>query len=157
MFPSLATDAESRGAERSLMPAITLPGRAQESATLYALLDDIRDGRGRLVLIAGDAGIGKTSLVDFLTTEAQTQGAVILSGHCYDLDTASPYEPWIDLLRSYRPSGAMPPLPDGLGNAELLETLSGKDALYEEVAGFLETLSLPRRLVENLDDMHWSD
>ena len=136
---------------------MTLPGRNQESATLRALLDDLRDGRGRLVLIAGDAGIGKTSLVEFLASEAQARGSVILSGHCYDLDTASPYEPWIDLLRSYRPTGAMPVLPDGLGNAELLETLSGKDALYEQVAGFLEALSHYRPAVVILEDMHWSD
>lgn len=136
---------------------MTLPGRNQESATLRALLDDIRDGKGRLVLIAGDSGIGKTSLVESLASEAQALGAIILGGHCYDLDTAAPYEPWIDLLRSYRPTGAMPALPDGLGNAELLETLSGKDALYEQVAGFLEALSMHRPAVVILEDMHWSD
>lgn len=134
-----------------------LHGRSSEMATLRAALEGALAGRGRLALVVGEAGIGKTSLVESIAAEARQRGALILSGHCYDLETASPYEPWIELLRSYRPAAPLPPLPAGLSNAELLETLSGKDALYEQVAGFLSDLSKHRPVILLFEDMHWSD
>ena len=135
-----------------------LYGRDEELAALRAALAGSSAGRGRLVLVAGEAGIGKTTLVEALLAEARADGAVILSGHSYDID-AAPYEPWIDLLRSYHATAGegLPRLPPGLGNAELLETLSGKDALFEQVAAFLAEVTATRPTVLLLEDLHWSD
>jgi ATP/maltotriose-dependent transcriptional regulator MalT len=134
-----------------------LYGRDDELSALRAALANARAGRGRLILVAGGAGIGKTSLIESAIAEARATGSVVLGGHCYDFDTAAPYEPWIDALRSYDAGDDLPCLPPGLGNAELLETLAGKDALFEQLAAFLGELSAVRPALLTLEDLHWSD
>jgi DNA-binding NarL/FixJ family response regulator len=123
---------------------------------LRAALAGAVAGHGRLALIAGEAGLGKTALVETLVAEASDAGAVVLCGHAYDLDTA-PYEPWVELLRAYQGGESLPALPPGLGSAEILETLAGKDALFAQFAAFVVELAneLPAVLV--LEDLHWSD
>jgi type II secretory pathway predicted ATPase ExeA len=66
----------------------TLIGRAWEHASLREELATAIGGRGRLVLIGGEAGIGKTALAQRLAGEAAAQELRILSGHCYDLTKA---------------------------------------------------------------------
>ena len=55
-------------------------------------------GAGRLVLIGGEAGIGKTALAEALLAEAAEQGALVLVGRCYDLSETPPYGPWREAL-----------------------------------------------------------
>jgi DNA-binding CsgD family transcriptional regulator len=153
----LVSEWENGLGDSAIPPAAPLYGRDGEIEALRGALAAAISGRGRLVLVAGEAGIGKTALVELATAAARERGAVVLGGHCYDLDTAAPYEPWIELLRAYRPGDGLPPLPAGLGNAELLETLSGKDALFEQVAGFLGELARITPVVLLLEDLHWSD
>jgi DNA-binding CsgD family transcriptional regulator len=57
-------------------------------------------GRSSAVLLAGDAGVGKTRLLDELTARAVERGVRVLTGHCVDLgDVGLPYLPFVDLLR----------------------------------------------------------
>src|SRR5262245_42200441 len=60
-------------------------GRERELARLESLLSAAASGAGRTVLVAGDAGIGKTRLVTALMQRARRVGAVVLLGHCLDL------------------------------------------------------------------------
>jgi DNA-binding CsgD family transcriptional regulator/tetratricopeptide (TPR) repeat protein len=140
-------------------PLPALYGRADELGALDAALTAASASRGQLVLVAGEAGIGKTSLVETIATAAGNAGGIVLTGHCYDLEAAAPYEPWIELLRSYRSArvDGLPDLPPGLGNAELLDVLAGPDALFEQLAGFLGELASDRPVVLVLEDLHWSD
>ncbi len=62
-------------------------GRDRERAQLRELLEDAIAGHGSLVLISGEAGIGKTTLVDDLIHEAEQRGCLVLTGGCYDLTT----------------------------------------------------------------------
>ena len=55
-------------------------------------------GHGSLVLIGGEAGIGKTALAEALCREAAEQGALVLVGRCYDLTETPPYGPWVELF-----------------------------------------------------------
>ena len=141
----------------TLAPRSPLFGRDDDRNELGAAFTAAAAGHGRLVLVAGEAGIGKSTLVEHLIAAALGDNAVVLIGHCYDLDAAAPYEPWIDLLRSYRGGGGLPDLPPGLRDAGLLEALAGKDALFEQVAGFLADLSATHPTVIVLEDLHWSD
>ena len=57
-------------------------------------------GRSSAVLLAGDAGVGKTRLLDELAVRAAERGVRVLTGHCVDLgDVGLPYLPFVDLLR----------------------------------------------------------
>ena len=62
-----------------------LVGRGREQAVLRAALDAALAGHGGLVLIGGEAGIGKTALAEALLAEAAKRGAAVLVGRCYDL------------------------------------------------------------------------
>jgi DNA-binding CsgD family transcriptional regulator/tetratricopeptide (TPR) repeat protein len=98
-----------------------LVGRADELARLLARVDRAATGRTSAVLLAGDAGVGKTRLLDELTARAAARGVRVLTGHCVDLgDVGLPYLPFVDLLRAVvadpelAPTGARNPVLTGL-------------------------------------------
>ena len=72
----------------------SLVGRARERLSLEEDLAAASAGRGRLTLIGGAAGIGKTTLVRNLVREARARQMLVLAGHCYDLTNTPPYGPW---------------------------------------------------------------
>ncbi|MGN6809334.1 MAG: ATP-binding protein, partial [Thermomicrobiales bacterium] len=75
-----------------------LVGRERELALLRERFAAAQGGRGSLVLIGGEAGIGKTVLAEALATEASERGALVLIGRCYDLSETPPYGPWTEAL-----------------------------------------------------------
>ena len=75
-------------------------GRHPEMVQLGAALDDALAGRGRLVLLAGEPGIGKTRTAQEIAQQAHAQGAVPLWGRCYEEEGAPAYWPWIQIVRS---------------------------------------------------------
>src|SRR3954451_1998588 len=77
-------------------------GRDRELGTLRAALAGALAGAGRLVLLGGDAGIGKTALAAALCREAVSAGAAILSGHCYDGAETPPYGAWVEVAEQAR-------------------------------------------------------
>src|SRR5438552_1184590 len=74
----------------------SIVGRDREQAILHDALDAALTGRGGLVLVGGEAGIGKTTLAEALCQEASERGALVLVGRCYDLSETPPYGPWAD-------------------------------------------------------------
>src|SRR4051812_43892103 len=93
------------------MPSPPLVGRERELAILSTRLDTALAGQGSLVLIGGEAGIGKTALADTICQEARHQGAIVLTGRCFDLAETPPYGPWIDLWARYPIDSSLPALP----------------------------------------------
>jgi len=69
-------------------------GRNQEMAQLEAALDDALSGQGRLVMLVGEPGIGKTRTAQELAVLAEQRGALVLWGRCYEGEGAPPYWPW---------------------------------------------------------------
>ena len=96
------TAAENRAAgssgARSPRSAPLLVGRTLEQLFLREELAAVLGGRGRLVLLGGEAGIGKTTLARDLAAEAGARRVWVLSGACYDLTNTPPYGPWLDLF-----------------------------------------------------------
>jgi predicted ATPase len=70
-----------------------LVGRAREQALLHEHLAAALAGRGSIVLIGGEAGIGKTALALDVGQAAAEHDALVLAGHCYDLTETPPYGP----------------------------------------------------------------
>ena len=70
----------------------------------------------RVLLLEGEAGIGKTALVGALTRASEARGAVVLTGHCYDLTETPPYGPWVELFGQYASSDTVP-LPEAFALA----------------------------------------
>ena len=69
-------------------------GRQTELAELEANVAEAVAGRGRLVMLAGEPGIGKTRTAEELGMLAEHQGAQVLWGRCYEEEGAPPYWPW---------------------------------------------------------------
>ena len=74
--------------------------RVDELAALYTLIDQVKSGRGQVVLLSGEAGIGKSRLVVETKAYAATQDFLLLQGNCFQTDVSYPYAPLLDLLRS---------------------------------------------------------
>src|SRR5262245_53289805 len=76
-------------------------GRGRELGIVGSALDEAARGRGRVVLITGDPGIGKTRLVTELAARARDRGARVLSGGCYEGEWAPPFGPFAEALTPY--------------------------------------------------------
>ena len=70
-------------------------GRLGELAELKSALEDTISGQGRLVMLAGEPGIGKTRTAQELAAHAETLGAQVLWGRCYEEEGTPPYWPWV--------------------------------------------------------------
>ncbi len=155
-----------------------LIGRQQELAVLTATLDDALAGRGQMVMLAGEPGIGKTRLAQELARHAQERGAQVLWGWCHEQAGAPPYWPWMQLIRAQvettdagqlgqdmGPGAAdiaqiLPELTvvlDGLDQPPVLEPEQARFRLVFSITTFLKTVSRSKPLVLILDDLHWAD
>jgi predicted ATPase len=74
-------------------------GREREQGALAALLDDAGQGRARVVLLSGEAGVGKSRLANELVQVARRRRASVLQAQAYEVEAGRPYGPWIDALR----------------------------------------------------------
>jgi len=135
----------------------SLVGRERELDILGRTLDAALAGRGSLMLIGGEAGIGKTALATALCREAAPQGALVLTGRCYDLTETPPYGPWVDLFERYRPDDALPPPPLAFAARGLVGPVPSQTALFRQAQDFFVALAAARPVVLLLDDLHWAD
>ena len=69
-------------------------------ASLISALGSAMSGQGRLVMLAGEPGVGKTRIVQELAAQADALGAQVYWGWCYEEAGAPPYWPWIQPLRT---------------------------------------------------------
>ncbi|MGY1606637.1 helix-turn-helix transcriptional regulator [Geodermatophilus sp. SYSU D00700] len=152
-----------------------LVGRAGELAELESAVERAVAGRGSAVLVAGDAGVGKSRLLDELAARAAARGLRVLVGHCVDLgEVGLPYLPFVDLLRpvaaelgedaadlfAARPGGVHEP--DTADLPSPVRTLrppvdDGRLQLFESVAGALAGLAADAPVLVVLEDLHWAD
>ena len=118
-------------------------GRARELEALEGVLDAARAGRGGTVLIAGEAGIGKTRLTSELSARARDAGFEVLLGRSIDLvGTELPYQPFAQALR---PVGDLPRA-DGQ-----------QFRVFENTLGLLTGRAESAPVLLVLEDLHWAD
>ncbi|ONI84613.1 ATPase [Saccharothrix sp. ALI-22-I] len=141
-----------------------LIGRDHPAGVLRAEIDRATRSHGGLVLVAGEAGIGKTTLVTGAAEEARRQDALVLGGSCWDSDSAPGYWPWVQVIRALRRAVTPEewaaidrgPLAVLLGEAQSEHTPESFP-LYDAVATALVAVSHHRPVVVVLEDLHWAD
>ncbi len=129
-------------------------GRQRELELLSRHLNAALSGRGGIVLISGEAGIGKSTVVNLLDQTAASQDVLVLSGGCYDLTTTPPYGPWIELANQCPAEIELPTL---LRRDAATGSVASQDALFDEARDYFATLSASRPTMLVLEDLHWSD
>jgi DNA-binding CsgD family transcriptional regulator len=146
-------------------------GRKAELRVLMSSLDLMRSGRGGLVLLAGESGIGKTRLAEELSGRARSCGSKTVWGRCVELEGAPPYWPWIQVLRSLakseaetrvRREGETPELSFVLPEFKPAGSRHRHDRgdrfrLFDAVTDRLRAASNSGGLVVVLDDLQWAE
>src|SRR5439155_17444203 len=75
-------------------------GREAERAELRGLLEQATGGHGALVMLGGEPGVGKTRLCEELMSEARHRNVTALMGRCYEMQGASPYIPYVEMVEA---------------------------------------------------------
>ncbi len=156
----------------------SLFGRGRELTQLHAGLERAVAGRGGLILLTGEPGIGKTALAREFVEHAGGLGAAWAWGSCWDGGGAPAYWPWVQVGRALIRRVDHAALRDALGDgaswiAGLLPELGtafgppaqpseinsdqARFRLFDALATLLGTVAERRPLVVVLDDLHWAD
>jgi DNA-binding CsgD family transcriptional regulator len=166
------------------MPGKLFVGREPELRTLREHVAAVHDGRGSLVLVSGEPGIGKTRLVELLAEEAAAQETRILWGRCFDGEGTPAFWPWVQLVRAYEHDHdsaadqigqdassignllwgvhrdgdvAAQSLHDALRYEFPAEAAQARFELFDAIATWLGKLASVRPLLLVFDDLHWAD
>lgn len=177
----------SREAESSVGPgaAIAEPravfiGRSEPMAALLGAVEGLRDGRGSAFVICGEAGIGKTRIVERVRERAKFRDARVLWGRCPDGAGATPYWPWTQALSDFTGSTGSESLRSVLGSryVELVTFFpdlkggsedrsapevwatpdsSARHRTFAALIDLLASISNSGPVVVVLEDLHWAD
>ena len=152
-------------------------GRQSEREQLRRCLEQAVRGRGSLVLLSGEPGVGKSRLAEQVAVEARDQEVLVLSGHCYEMEML-PYAPFVEILdtatRSMDRAALQVALGEGAGEvARMLPSLrklfpdapapldlppeQERHYLFSNVLEFLERGGRERPLLLVIEDLHWAD
>src|SRR3989442_49896 len=153
-----------------------LVARQASFTQLVGRYQQARQGQPQIVLLLGEAGIGKTRMASEFVAWARAQGAGVLSGQAFEMGGRLPYQPLVEALRPrLEAENAPEDLLEDLWLAELgrilpelrvrypdlpaptEDELLAKMRLFEAVARLLDALAKPAPLVLLLDDLHWVD
>ena len=172
---------EETNAAVALLDALSrgrLVGRAQELEQAKELWRRAKTGRSHGVLLSGEPGAGKTRLGREMIVNAALQGAVVLSGACYEYEAATPYLPFADAFKGwlrdqdpktlrdicgeFAPQLArlapdierrLGPFPEGPALPAHEERL----LFFDAVAHAFRNLARASGLLFYIDDLHWAD
>ncbi|HVX34097.1 MAG TPA: BREX system ATP-binding domain-containing protein, partial [Solirubrobacterales bacterium] len=147
-------------------PTSPLVGRDREMERLLAATAAVEEGEGRLLLVVGEAGIGKTRLAQEVSVHAWERGFLVAAGRCYEGRRGIPYFPLLELLGQIQ---EVAPGPID-GRPDLATLLAGEapgpgpaDAQRESLRLLRATTELVKDLAATrpvallIDDLHWAD
>ena len=154
-------------------------GRERELAALGTALDQALDGAGRIVMLSGEPGIGKTRTAQMLARYAEHRDVRVLWGRCYEEPGAPPFWPWLQLIRSCAETyddarlrtlanaGAadlaeiVPELAQRLPDLPAVErpadATQARFRLFDAIAGFWKRAAADSPHLLVLDNLHWAD
>jgi class 3 adenylate cyclase/Cdc6-like AAA superfamily ATPase len=157
-------------------------GRESELERLRKAFDNAVSGRGGLVMLVGEPGIGKTRTTQELETYAKMRGATVLWGRTHESAGAPPYWPWIQAGNQYA-AAHQDDLPTVIGPQMTPEAINeltrifpwlltgvsvtappeisdpevAQFRLFDAYAQYLRAIAAQGPLVVALDDLHWAD
>src|SRR5579864_5627186 len=153
----------------------TLIGREPEVTRLEDALLAACRGDGGVVVLAGEAGIGKSRLASELRRRADKIGAAVLEGSCSEAELALPYLPFIEAIGNYLETVDVAPIAERLGAAgnelghlfpqlgaigaadRADESPQAKLRLFEAVLALLRIAAGDTGLLLIVEDLHWAD
>lgn len=152
-----------------------LVARERELGRLSAAIQAALGGRGHMVVLAGEAGIGKTRLALEALERARGAGMLIATGHCYEQQQEAAFAPFMDLLAQLQRAMPddlrreiasrwpliVPLLPEGMvAGPSLAHSSPGSDdtqRVYRQITDLVHTLSSRQPVALLLDDIQWMD
>ena len=153
-----------------------LVGREDELSTLEDALLAACRGEGSVVVLAGDAGMGKSRLCAELADRAERIGATVLEGSCSEADIALPYLPFLEAIGNYLSAAESAKVRERLGvhvhelskvfpqlgeatsaAASVAETPDARLRLFEAILALLGLAAEERGLLLIVEDLHWAD
>lgn len=156
----------------------TLIGRDRQRGVISRALEQATRGKGQVILVSGEAGMGKSRLAVEAKRIAAQLGMGVLQGNCFDYDHTLPYGPVIDLLQSWFTGRPPIEIEEGLGPTaseiiklapELnmilpkvqpspgLDPDQERRRLFHGLTQFISTLAATQPRLVILEDLHWSD
>jgi tetratricopeptide (TPR) repeat protein len=133
-------------------------GRDQELSDLGSALDEAASGRGSLMLVTGEPGIGKTRLLSEVAQAATERGGRVATGRCWEQGGAPPYWPWVQVVRALGGDLEELAVSAGARAAPTVVVPEGERLrLFDAVGSFLRVASSERLLLVVLDDLHAGD
>ena len=153
-------------------------GRDAERVELRRRLDELEQGRGGLVLIGGEPGVGKTRLAEQFLAEARERNVLCLVGHCYEGEGSAPYLPFVEGLEYVARVVPKAAFREALGDAapEIARMMPELRRIFPDIPPALELPPEQQRrylfncyqefaeratrvapVVTLLDDLHWAD
>ncbi len=153
-------------------------GRDAELSRVKGKLADARTGRGGLVMLIGEPGIGKSRMIEEFTEHARGEGSAVLFGACFEGEWVPPFAPFAEAIEEYAKSAAVETLQADLGHSAgaisrlapslrdrlpdfaepaQLQPDEERFRLLDAVSQFLIATSERAPVVLVLDDLHWAD
>ncbi|MET8047616.1 BTAD domain-containing putative transcriptional regulator [Streptosporangium sp. NPDC005286] len=135
---------------------------AQLSALVTAATEAVTDG-ARIALVTGEAGLGKSTLLEHLGRRLERDGWLVAVGRCPEVDSAPPAWAWTEALRAAAATtspgefaGDLAPLLTDTGPADD-DATAGRFRLRQAVWKWLAAVATERPVAVVLDDLHWAD
>ena len=159
--------------ERALCPVLI--GREDELSQLEDALLSANRGEGQVVLLAGDAGMGKTRLSIELMRRARKLGMTVVLGGCSQADLALPYLPFLEAIGNHLAAADLDEVRSKLGPVrrelahlfpqlepegvpvDATDQTQGKLRLFEAILALLNLPAIEDGLVVVIEDLHWAD
>src|SRR5215472_11916111 len=143
-----------------------LVGRRLAIGALRSAVDGAVGGAGGVVLLAGEAGMGKTALASEAVAYAKARGADTVWGTCWEGDGAPGFWPWIQVMRALAPEGGdagqgvlaeLTGVTEDRGGGVMGDESAIRFRTYDLAATYVRSRAAQRPLVVVLDDLHWAD
>ena len=132
---------------------LTLVGRGRELDELQRLTAEAAEGAGVLVVVSGEAGIGKTTMLSCIAESARMAGVAVLAGRAVADEGVPAFWPWLRVLGQGHECGLSPALLD----LEEGPAAQARFVAMERTARALVAAAAPAGLLITLDDVQWAD